>query len=133
MRLLLVEPAQAVSVWSPGYSYFLPDECAVSASSLMVTTGEEAVTNPDRVEPGLVLLAYLSCLLAALFEVGIHFGLVPQAIADNCVNVGQPQGGVLVGNGFCRRPVSVGGYDCLERHACAADSYHAVYVRGNRY
>src|SRR5207253_2708913 len=60
--------------------------CGV-AGGLRGTAGEEAVTNPDGVEAGLVFLAYLGGLLAAMFEVGVYLGLVPQVVADRRVDV----------------------------------------------
>src|SRR5262249_49111524 len=100
--------------------------------SLRVAARQEALPYAGRIEPRFILLPHLGRELSALVEVGIHLGLVSEIVPQHRVHVAELQGGILVGNGFRRRPWPKGGHEGIERDPRAADPYDAVRVGDQR-
>jgi hypothetical protein len=93
-----------------------------ASSSLRRPASEQAVPDSERAEAGFILLAGLGGLLPATLEVGLDLGLVPQVIAQGRVHIRQRERRVLIGDGFQRGSLAVGGNEGVECDTCPADA-----------
>lgn len=95
-------------------------------------TRQQAIPHPCRVEPGFVGPTRFSRPLAPFPEVVVYLLLVAELVPDHCVDVCQPEGGILLRDLLCCCPFAKCGDHRIQRNACASDTHDAIPVGHKR-
>jgi hypothetical protein len=97
------------------------------------TPSKKPIADSNGRKANFVLLPDLRRFLATPLEVDIYFVLMPEIIADDCIHMTQLEGGILLSDGFGRRPLAEGGNEGIKRYARVANTHDAIRIRGKRY